>query len=153
LFAAGDGTYPAKLTGWEIDVVVAETAKLDTLVGWYRNPVGGGAALAIPYEESGIQRTMYPDFVFAHKSDDGVALDIVDPHRPDSADTGPKWRGLANYAKIHGHLFRRCVGVIRDSSENLVSLDLKNPEVVERLQNVSNETDIRSLFADLGGNY
>jgi len=153
LFAASDGTYPAKLTGWEIDVVAAETAKLDTLVGWYRNPVGGGAALAIPYEESGVQRTMYPDFVFAHKFEDGIALEIVDPHRPDSADTGPKWRGLATYAKNHGHLFRRCVGVIRDTSSNLLSLDLKNPEVAERLRTVTNETDIRSLFADLGGNY
>jgi type III restriction enzyme len=153
LFASADGTYPAKLTGWEIDVVAAETAKVDTLVGWYRNPVGGGAALAIPYEESGIQRTMYPDFVFAHKVEGGIALDIVDPHRPDSADTGPKWRGLSAYAKSHGHLFRRCVGVIRNSSENLVSLDLKNPQVADRLQSVSNETDIRALFDELGGNY
>ena len=153
LFCLEDGLYPAKFTGWELDVLMAELARKESLIGWYRNPVGGPAALAVPYEESGNRRTMYPDFVFAHQVEGKVELDIVDPHRPDSADTGPKWRGLAEYVKTNGHLVRRCVGVIRDSSENLVSLDLKNPEVLERLQAVSNETDIRSLFADLGGNY
>ncbi len=153
LFAAEDGTYPSKLTGWEVDVVASETAKLETLVGWYRNPVGGSASLAIPYEESGVQRTMYPDFIFAHEVKGEIFIDIVDPHRPDSADTGPKWRGLSAYATSYGHLLRRCVGVIRNSSGQLVSLDLKNPQVADRLRDVRNETDIRALFEDLGGNY
>lgn len=153
LFVDERSLYPAKFTGWEEEVVLSEIAKLETLLGWYRNPVGGSSALAVPYEESGVRKTLYPDFVFVHKEKESVVVDIVDPHRPDSADTGPKWRGLAAYAKSHGHLFRRCVGVIRNSSEALVSIDLKNPEVAGRLQSANTETDIRALFDEFGGSY
>jgi len=153
LYVNEHNTYPSKFTGWEIDVLNNEIGTHKSLIGWYRNPTGGTAALAVPYEESGLHRTLYPDFIFAHEENGEVVIDLVDPHRPDAADTGPKWRGLAAYAKTHGDLLRRCVGVIKDTSGALVGLDLKNPEVANRLQSVNNETDIRNLFADLGGKY
>lgn len=151
-YANGKGTYPATLTGWEADVLAAELAA-DSMVGWYRNPTGGTAALAVPYQQSNVARTMYPDFLFFHEVDGEVVVDIVDPHRPDGGDTGPKWLGLAQYAKDHGNKFRQVLAVIKDSNDNLVSLDLKNPDVAKRLKKATNETDIRKVFADLGGAY
>lgn len=152
VFAYGKQEFPASFTGWEVDVLEAELAK-PSLVGWYRNPTGGIAALAIPYEMSRAPRTMYPDFIFFHAIDGEVVIDIVDPHRPDSADTGPKWTGLAKYAQDNAGTFRRVVAVVRNADEHLTSLDLKNPQVATRLAKATNENDIRSIFGSLGGNY
>ena len=152
VFANGKHEFPASFTGWEVDVLAAELAK-PTLVGWYRNPTGGIAALAIPYEMSRVPRTMYPDFIFFHDIDGEVVIDIVDPHRPDSADTGPKWTGLAKYAQDNAGIFRRVVAVVRNADEHLISLDLKNPQTAARLAKATNENDIHSIFGNLGGNY
>jgi type III restriction enzyme len=152
VYANGKNLFPATFTGWEEDVLNRELEN-DTLVAWYRNPTGGTAALAIPYEQSGRARTMYPDFLFVHEVDGDVVVDLVDPHRPDSADTGPKWTGLAHYAAKHGSEFRRVVAVIKDGDGRLVSLDLKNPDVAIDLAKASNETDIRNVFAKFGGAY
>lgn len=149
---ADAGQYPAKFTGWEISVLDKELES-SSLLGWYRNPTGGLAALAVPYEESTQARTLYPDFLFAHKVEDGVAVDIVDPHNPNSADAGPKWRGLAQYAKVHADKFRRVLAVIRTEEKVLVSVDLKNPDVAKAMAKATNGTDIRKVFKDFGGNY
>jgi len=151
LYANGKKLFPVRLTGWEAEVLAAELAK-PTLVAWYRNPTGGKAALAVPYEQSGIKHTLYPDFLFFHQIDEEVVCDIVDPHRPDAADAGPKWRGLATYAAEHGHRFRNTLAVIKDG-DTLVSLDLKNPAAVAKLTSANNETDIRATFASAGGPY
>ena len=152
LYVNGKGTFPAAVNGWEEDVLAAELPK-GTLVGWYRNPSAGTAALAVPYTQSGVARTLYPDFLFIHEDDGKLVVDLVDPHRPDNADTGPKWRGLAAYADKHRKQFRRVVAVIKDHDDTLLSLDLKNPAVAKALETASTETDIRALFAALGGSY
>ena len=152
IYTDSSGSYPARLTGWEVDVVGAEL-KSRTLHGWYRNPTGGRAALAVPYEQSRKSRTLYPDFIFIHDVDGVLAIDIVDPHRPSESDTGPKWVGLAHYAQQHGAHIRRVLAVIKDDNGTLVSLDLKNPDVKKQLESASNETDIRAVFESLGGSY
>lgn len=152
IYANGRGTFPAPFTGWEAAVLAAELAS-SSLVGWYRNPTGGTAALAVPYDQSGTARTMHPDFLFFHDLDGDIVIDIVDPHRPDAGDTAPKWRGLANYAQLHGPLLRRVLAVIEDDKGNLLSVDVKNPDVAKALTKASNETDIRALFASYGGSY
>jgi type III restriction enzyme len=140
------------LTGGEADVLKSEVAK-KTLVGWYRNPTGGSAAVGVPYTQSGLARTMYPDFLFFHQVDNEIVVDLVDPHRPSQADTGSKWAGLAEYASKHGELFRRVVAVIKNSDDVLVSVDLKNPSVGAAMQTATTETDIRRAFEAFGGNY
>jgi type III restriction enzyme len=152
LYANGKSTFPAKFTGWELEVLKQELEK-PTLLGWYRNPTGGTAALAVPYVQSGVPRTVYPDFIFFHEMDGEIVVDIVDPHRPDAADTGPKWRGLADFATTHSGSFRRVAAVIQGPDKKLMSLDLKNPNVAEALERASNETDIRKIFATMGGTY
>lgn len=140
------------VTGWEADVLDAEQAQ-SSLVGWYRNPVGGAAALAVPYQESGAARTLYPDFLFFHEDGGRLVIDLVDPHNPAASDTGPKWTGLAKYAAEHGALFRRIAAVIKDRDDRLLSLDLKNPSVAPALAAAVTEIDIRQVFADFGGAY
>ncbi len=150
---ANKGKYPLRgLTGWEGDVLKAELAK-KTLVGWYRNPAAGTSAVAVPYTLSEVPRTMYPDFLLFHKVDGKIVVDIVDPHRPDRADAGPKWTGLAKYAKDHAKVFRRVAGVIKSESGKLLSLDLKNPFVAAAMAKAATETDVRRAFDKFGGNY
>jgi type III restriction enzyme len=96
---------------------------------------------------------MYPDFLFFHKVEGEIVVDLVDPHRPDSGDTGPKWTGLTEYAKKHGSEYRRIAGVVEDAKDKLLSIDLTNPSVAEALANATNEMDIRAIFDTLGGTY
>ena len=141
IYANGKGAFPTRFqSSWEQDVVAAELA-LDSIVGWYRNPVGGRAAVAVPYSQSGEARTLYPDLLFFHNTDDGLAVDIIDPHDPSMSDTGPKWTGLAEYAAMHGAQVRRLLAVIKEG-ERLRSLDLRNPAVLGSLKQASNQTDI-----------
>jgi len=152
LYSNGGNKFPAALTGWEHQVLKSELEK-PSLVGWYRNPTGGLSALAVPYTQSGVARTMYPDFIFFHEVAGEIVVDIVDPHRPDAADTGSKWTGLAFYASNHANMFRRVSAVIQGPDKKLMSLDLKNPDVGDALSKASNETDIRKIFATFGGDY
>lgn len=150
VYAREDGTYPANLNTWEHRVVEAELA--DGAVGWYRNPTAGSRAIGIPYDDNA--RTMYPDLVVFRETDDGkVVVDIIDPHRPDLADAGPKWAGLAAYADRHGGALGRVLAVIADTDDNLVAVDLRNPEVAETMTVATSEADARSLFAEWGGAY
>ncbi|MBI2857370.1 MAG: DEAD/DEAH box helicase family protein [Chloroflexi bacterium] len=152
VYANGKNLFPATFTGWEAEILKAELAK-NSLIAWYRNPTGGTAALGVPWEQSKEIHSLYPDFLFFHEVNGEVVVDIVDPHRPDSGDTAPKWRGLAKYAKKHSSLFRRILAVIADNEGTLRSLDLKNPQVAGRLESAINETDVRAIFADIGGLY
>lgn len=150
IYADETGKFPATLNGWESDVLAAELNK-PSLVAWYRNPTGGPAALAVPYLESGQARTMYPDFLFIHETPEGPVVDIIDPHRPDAADTAPKWRGLAAFASSYSSRFRKVLAVVKDSDDRLLSLDLRNSDVAHALESASTEADIHSIFRQYGG--
>lgn len=152
IFVGSNGMFPAKLTGWESDVLGQELSK-PSLLGWYRNPTGGTAAIAVPYSESGQARTMYPDFLFIHETDEGIVADIIDPHRPDSADTAPKWRGLCAFAATHSQSFRKVLAVVKDADDRLLSLDLRNSDVAHALESASTEADIHSIFRQYGGTF
>lgn len=153
LYATPKKVFPIRAqSGWEKSVLDTEL-KSPTIRAWYRNPTGGTSAIAVPYTQSGVTRTTYPDFVFFHEADGAIVADIIDPHRPDASDTGPKWTGLAQFADRHSKDFRRVLAVIGDAEGNLLSLDLKNPEVAEKLASCHTETDIRKLFGEFGGAY
>lgn len=151
LYVHGE-SYPCKLTGWEKEVLELELQK-PTLIAWYRNPSAGAAALAVPYDQSGTARTMYPDYLFFHDVNGELVVDIVDPHRPDQGDTGPKWTGLSKYAKRHATAFRRIVAVIKSSDGKLLGLDLKTKGIEGYLEKAGNETDIRKIFDTYAGKY
>lgn len=53
------------------------------VIGWYRNPDSGRAALSVPYYKgSGAKRQlklMHPDFIFVRDIDGELVVDIIDP--------------------------------------------------------------------------
>lgn len=147
------GRFPAVTTGWEKEVLDTELSS-ESLVAWYRNPSSGKNALAIPYTYDDAKRLLHPDFLFFHDDGDGeVAIDIVDPHRHDRADTAPKWAGLAKYAADHPTNLRRVVAVIRASNGTLRSLDLTRPGIGEKVAVATDDAKIEALFAEQGANY
>ena len=61
-----------------------------------------GAIACIGRMEDAEARTMYPDLLAFHRTESGIRVDIIDPHDPSKGDAGPKWTGLARYAKERG---------------------------------------------------
>lgn len=145
VLAAEDGTYPAPLNGWEVQVLDTESAR-SGFVGWYRNP--GRAtkeSLAIAYRESssGDWKAMRPDFLFFFVTPDGnVAVDLVDPHGHHLADALPKLRGLVDFAEQFENEFRR-IESIAETDGTLRVLDLTRSGV---RQAVRDATDAKALY-------
>jgi type III restriction enzyme len=146
-----EGEFPAVLTSWEDDVLVKELG-YDSLIGWYRNPPRSKHGLGIRYRIGDEWGLMYPDFVFFHSVESELAVDVVDPHRHNEADTGPKWSGLATWASENADKVRRAVAVIKVGA-NLKALDLTQEGIVERLERCTSKDDIEALFANKGSTY
>lgn len=161
----GGATYPAgkypwkPSNSWESRVLTIELAR-PGVVGWYRNPTSGAQAIGIPYGSEHAQHLTYPDFIiFRDEGDQGIAIDIVDPHRPDLTDTAPKWNALAKWASAvnagqHGpHRLGRVWAVIEEGGE-LVFVDLLDTGVAKALAKLDSEgageSAIRALFAAKG---
>ncbi|MEV0710409.1 DEAD/DEAH box helicase [Nocardia aurea] len=148
------GRFPVDTSrsSWEKAVLDAEL-DATTLVGWYRNPSSGRNALAIPYEFGDKHQLMHPDFLFWH--DDGgtqYAMDIVDPHRHDLADTSAKWAALARYAQDHSDRVRRCLAVIK-IGDKLRALDLTANDIADRIGAATNKSLVETIFEGEGMDY
>lgn len=127
LLCADDGTFPAELGDWEKAVLRSEL-RSEGFITWYRNPTGGERALRIPYVMDGVERALYPDFIFFHEVEDKVVSSIVDPHGHHLSDAVPKLRGLASYASTHGEHYDRIHAVIKHE-DKMMSLDLLNEDI------------------------
>lgn len=81
LMVAEDGTFPLDLNKWESDVLNAES-KRNGFVAWWRNPDRAvKESLAIAYTDSSKKwRALRPDFVFFAQGQNGIVVDLVDPH-------------------------------------------------------------------------
>ncbi|MDP3950093.1 DEAD/DEAH box helicase [Microbacterium sp.] len=139
-------------SSWERDVLERELGE-QTLLGWYRNPSSGRHALAVPYEYGGKTRLMHPDFLFFHQDDDGVNIDVVDPHRHDLSDAAPKWSALAQYAQDHPDRLRRVIAVSKVTGGALRALDLREPGMADQLGASTNPDLLEDLFVDRGYAY
>lgn len=154
LFADALGDFPMVATGWEREVIEKELAQA-SLIGWYRNPAGAGG-LSVSYTEGGVDKSLYPDFLFFHRTDGGIVVDIVDPHNHSLGDTPGKWAALSRFARQHPGVFRRVTAVIRNKNGNLKGLDLtgRSSTVVEdRIAASSGGEDIAAVFEEFGGTY
>lgn len=144
------GDYPVKLNEWEIHVLNTELED-DNCLGWYRNPSSGSGALTVPYMMNGRFRGVTPDFVFFHRSSDGVVPSILDPHAQSLSDSLPKLRGLAKYAREHGAGYQRIESIIK-VNEVFYSLNLKDAAVQSA---VATYSDVRpeGLYLEHAGKY
>lgn len=139
-------------SSWEADVLAAELAA-ETLLGWYRNPSSGRHALAVPYVHGDVHKLMHPDFLFWHDDGDGkTAMDIIDPHRFDLADTSAKWSALARYAQDQCDRVRRCLAVAKVGGA-LRALDLTAPGIEGKIAAATNQDLIEEIFVADGMSY
>ena len=124
-----DGSFPAELNTWEVDVLRAE-AQRPGFLAWYRNPSRSSQdSLGVAYTDGTRIRIVRPDFIFFSKQSDGsVAADIVDPHGIQLGDALPKLQGLARYAQTHATIFRRVESVAKIGTK-LRLIDLTSTEV------------------------
>lgn len=150
LLAAEDGKYPLKMKGWELQVLEIELKDKD-LVGWYRNPTGGNAALRVPWDGGQFDRSIYPDFIMFHQTDEGIRPSIIDPHGPYLSDAAGKLMGLAKYADVHSNLFDR-IDAVAEIDGKLMALNLRS-EIVRDAASKIKDGELEALFKKLGGSY
>lgn len=145
-----DWFYPGSGNSWEDAALSLELAEDRGVVGWYRNPNSGKAALSVPYYQgAGKKRQLkllHPDFIFVRDIDGELVVDIIDPHL-DHGDSRDKWLGLAQYAADHSDLIRRAIAVIR-IGETDWGLDLAKQSVREALEDT--DVSLEDLFQDKG---
>ncbi|MBK4119553.1 hypothetical protein, partial [Kocuria rhizophila] len=143
--------YPGSDNSWEAAALKLELDDPSRgVVGWYRNPNSGKAALSVPYYKGiGKKRQLallQPDFIFVREVGGELVVDIVDPHF-DHGDSRDKWLGLARYAAEHSDVIRRAVAVAR-IGETDWGLDVAKPSIREALEDTN--TPLETLFQEKG---
>jgi type III restriction enzyme len=150
IYVESDGQFRAGLGTWEAGVLQEELAKPD-VVGWLRNLDRKPWSLEIPYETGGAIRPMFPDLVIARKVGDDVAVDILEPHRPDLDDNFEKAKGLARFAEHHGALFGRVQLIRKQASpaggEHYARLEINKAATIKQLLLITSNPQLDDLFA------
>jgi hypothetical protein len=138
-----DGTFPAEMNAWEIEVLKAERQR-QGFEAWYRNPPRSSQdSLGVAYTDNTHIKIVRPDFIFFSRQSDGtIAADIVDPHGTQFADAIPKLQGLSRYAETHPKIYRRIEAVAK-VGDKLRVLDLTSAEVRKA---VVEAQDAKSLY-------
>lgn len=155
LFSDTSGDYPMVASSWEKDVIGKELSQ-PGLLGWYRNPSSGAGGLSVSYTEGGVDKSMFPDFLFFYLVDGKIVVDIVDPHNHSLGDTPGKWAALSRFARQNPGVFRRVSAVIKNKAGVLKSLELTgraNTVLEDRISASSGGEDIAALFEEYGGTY
>lgn len=144
LYVDEGGFFPTTLNKWETKIISSELEN-PRVIGWLRNFDRKSWSLTIPYQEGGRVRALYPDFLVARSTDDGLLLDILDPHSLGLADAPAKAVGFAKYAAKHANLFGRIEMIIVEGKETR-RLDLKHEETRTLVMGVSTREHLRQLF-------
>jgi type III restriction enzyme len=150
LFCAEDGTFQAKLNTWEKAVIETQMRGSDFL-GWLRNRQRASWALCVSYEFGGT-RSFYPDFIVIRRKGDELIIDVLEPHRPNEDDTFAKAKGLAQYARTHGHLFGRLL-ILKvgwdHSAPSISGFDVNSPDTRARALELKSNNDVQALYLPL----
>lgn len=150
LFVGEDsGVAVLKLNGWESGVISEEEKRTD-FVCWIRNPSRGSWALCIPYEEDGVTKPAYPDFIIVRNDDVlGYVLDILEPHNPDFKDNLGKAKGFAEYARQNPGLGRiQLIRMSKDAAGNnkFKRLDMAKSAVRDKVLKAMSIDELDHLF-------
>ena len=116
-------------------------------VAWYRNPpTGSRASLAIPYQDNGEWKSMYPDFIFFRRRSNGTIFrTIVDPHGDWLADSVAKLKGYVEYLQDHNDLFGNVLAVSGEKNDVYRKLNLKEAGVQQAIRDFTGSS-ARELF-------
>jgi len=150
LYQDAEGQFPDRFTTPEVELLETEFAAPGHLA-WLRNIPRKKWALAFPYDKTASEvAAAYPDFLFFALDGDEVKIDLVDTHGIHLPDAAAKARGFAQFAKDHGHRFRRVEMVIFDENERRRTLNLKNIAVRGQVLAVTSREHLESLYAVAG---
>ena len=144
LYVDETGTFPCKLNSWERRVIAEELGKAD-VVGWLRNPDRKTWSLRVPYEIDGDTKPVYPDFLVFRQEAGSIKVDLLDPHLESLEDAPSKAKGLASFAREHGHAFGR-IELIIVEDERVKRLDLKDEDIRQEVLKVNTTNHLRALF-------
>lgn len=132
-------------SAWEVEALRAALDAPDA-AGWLRNVPRKEWSFCVPYEVGTEWRAMYPDFLVVRQAENGLRVDILDPHNPGLQDAHYKAKGLAKFAADHGHRFGR-IEIVAKIGNELVSLDLKDEPTRERVSHADSPAALRGIFA------
>lgn len=144
LYNEVSGVFGANLNTWERATIEAEISK-ENVVGWLRNYERKPWALCLSYDDAGISRPMYPDFLVVRKDGEDYTVDILEPHRDDLDDSWKKAKGLAIYATKHWVKFGR-IELIRKVGGSLKRLDMNSEAVRSKVLGVTSNAHLNQLF-------
>lgn len=147
VYLDGDGKYFSSLNNWESKVMEAELAQ-ENVMGWLRNESRKPWSFAIPYEYNGAVQPMFPDFLVIRKLDDGLLIDILEPHNSALADSWAKAVGLAKFASKHGDRVGR-IELIRVDGSLIKRLDLNDNSNRQKVLAVNSNQHLDQLFSEL----
>jgi type III restriction enzyme len=135
---------PLSLGTWERQAVEEEAAD-EGFIAWLRNFDRREYSLAIPYTMAGEKRPVYPDLLSVHGEGEELRIDLLDPHNPDLEDAVAKAQGLAEYAKLHGHLFGR-IDLIIKVDKVLKRIDLKDSAKRQKIFDARGSDALKNLY-------
>lgn len=147
LFVNREGKAVIKLNGWEKEVIQAEQGR-SKFVCWLRNQPRASWALCIPYKMNGQFKSMYPDFLIVRKEEDGLVVDILEPHDPSRTDNLGKAQGMAEYARQNPGVGR--IQLIRIINGQIKRLDMSRSMVRDRVASAASDNELNHIFDDYG---
>ena len=121
-------------------------SEIPDCLGWLRNPDRKAWSFAIPYKRTpGTYKPLFPDFLFFRQRGNRIVVDIVDPHGAHLDDAVTKAKGLALYAKEHGHRFGR-IEILDKIEGRIRRLDLKDHRIRDQINAVTNNDGLTALY-------
>ena len=148
LYIDHDGEFHVSLNKWEAPII-GVALDGDDVVAWIRNPDRKPWSFTVPYEMDGLHHPLYPDFLLVRSTDNGLIVDVLDPHAPNLEDAPFKAVGLAQFARDHGQSFGR-IELITLENDEVRRLDLQDEAIRKRVLKVRNSSHLKDLYNDAG---
>jgi type III restriction enzyme len=149
LYQDEKGMLPERLNKWETATLNEEMARPDFL-GWLRNREKQPWALCIPYQQGGVWKGCYPDFLILRRKAGDIIVDLVDPHLTSIEDAPLKAAVLAWFADEHQDRFGRIDLIVVDKAgkpdERVKRLRLMDQKTRKKVMAVTTSQHLRDLF-------
>lgn len=143
------GIAKIKLNGWESSLIEEESRE-NNFVCWLRNQARASWALCLPYDLNGEKRSFYPDFLIIRKDAElDYVVDILEPHGDQFADSLPKAKALAEYAKNEDRMGR--IQLIHKNTDaggvnRFKRLELTDVAIREKVLNAYTNEELNHIF-------
>jgi type III restriction enzyme len=152
LYVEEDGHFRSELGTWEAEVMREEMSRSD-FRNWLRNLDRKSWSFEIPYDSGGETRPLFPDLIIFRSGDNGIVVDLLEPHNSSLGDNFEKAVGLARFAERNGHKFGR-IELIRKlmsptGDERFFRLDLNRESVIKQTLLINSNPQLDALFTSM----